>query len=1124
MTATGTIASVVTELSKVLRPLETELRSTEGSRGFFLQLGFSLTNSQLTAVAAPLSDVAGNVGDLVRLIGAILAAADAEDYGTVAAKSVEAVQRLVEAIGAIDELSAGLSGAVGLPAGEVAKRLFDFLIFTYLQATPEVNDFLEILGLLERDERDEDSEDPEHPPYTQVSYRFDHVGDWFEDPMGRAEALYDWGAGFDGHKAFGLVERVTARAGLPVFYDDSGPTARLDLVVLEAVPKTDVNPPGLLIRLKHALSSGLQTIPLSNDVQVELKIDFQVPGDTGIAILPSGDISVIAGAGGGTFRGEILARVIAKRTQPPEPFLLFGDAGGSRLELASFTGTLGAVITAQSGNATGGGLVEARMDDLKVVIDTTNADGFLGKVLPGTHIEAAFSSKLGLSSEDGFYFEGSGALEVRLPLHLQLGPIEIPALTLAAKLAGGELPTSVGLDIKANLGPLQAVVENIGVTATFSFPEGNGGNLGPLDFSLGFKPPNGVGLSLDVGVVKGGGYLFFDFDREEYAGVLELSLAGIVTVKAIGLITTKMPDGSKGFSLLLIITAEFGTGIQLGFGFTLLGVGGLVGLNRTMNLQPLLDGVRTGSVNSIMFPENPVANAPRIIADLRAIFPPLEGRFLIGPMVKIGWGTPTLVSVSVGVIIEITGNIAIVGVLKVALPAPEAPLIVIQVAFVGAIEFDKQRLYFFASMFDSRIVFLTLEGELGLLVAWGDDANFVLSVGGFHPRFSAPALPFPSPKRIAVSLLNTAIARIRTETYFAVTSNTVQFGASTELMFDVGVASVEGHMSFDALFQFSPFYFIVEISASVSLKVFGLGLFSIHLDFALEGPTPYRAHGTGTLSLFFFDVSADFDVTWGDSQDTTLPPIPVMPLLRGELEKLENWTVRLPTNNHLLVSLRKLPETESPHVLHPLGQLKVSQRAVPLNLKIDKVGSQKPSDANSYTLKAVSGLAKVDDADESFAKAQFLNMSDAEKLSQRAFDPLDGGIILSSGGQELGAAKLAKRRVRYEQEIIDSNYLRFRRRYVRVAHGLFMHFVKASAVSKSPLSNHQQTLRDPYTEKVKVVEGTYTVAFSENNRPYSEAARTFASEAQAQQFLRERTAAEPSLHDALHVIPHHEAT
>src|SRR6185436_18199684 len=487
---------------------------------------------------------------------------------------------------------------------------------------------------------------------------------------------------------------------------------------------------------------------------------------------------------------------------------------------------------------------------------------------------------------------------------------------------------------------------------------GTDANFGPFDIALRFKPPSGVGLAIDAGMVKGGGYVYFDPDREEYAGVLELAIAGIVTVKAIGLINTRMPDGSKGFALLVIITAEFGTGIQLGFGFTLVGLGGLLGLNRTMNLPPLAEGVRTGAVNSIMFPQNPVANAPRIISDLRIIFPVYQGRFLIGPMAKLGWGTPTLVSVSLGIIIEITGNIAIVGVLKVALPTDDAALIVIQANFIGAIEFDKQRLYFFAGLFESRIVFLTLEGELGLLVAWGGDANFVVSVGGFHPRFNPPPLPFPSPKRIAVSILNTDIARIRTETYFAVTSNTVQFGSNTEIMFDVDVARVDGHLGFDALFQFSPFHFIIEVSASVSLKVFGVGLFSISLHFALEGPTPWRAHGTGSISFFFFDVSADFDITWGESKDTTLPPIAVIPLLKGEFDKLDNWRAQLPPANNLLVSLRKLDATESTQVLHPLGTLRVSQRAVPLDLKIDKVGNQKPSDANQFTLTATAGLVK----------------------------------------------------------------------------------------------------------------------------------------------------------------------
>ncbi len=1119
----GTIESVAMEISKLLGPLETQLSTTAGARAFFAQMGFTLTEPQVDTIAAPFATLAGNTSDLLTITTDIIAAIEDEDYGELTAKGIEAIQRIVQVVDAISTLGSSMAGLVALPADQVAKRIFDYLVFVYLNGAPQINDVLELLGLLEREEHNEDSVDPDDPPFSIVNYRIDQIGNWFSDAGGQIRTLYGWGeATFDGTKIFAPIERILARAGLPVLLDDTVTPPRLDLVFVEAVAKTDVSPPGLLLTIKDRVATGPLAIPISTDARLEVQVAFEFPPDTGVAFLPSGEVTVIPPAPGAALTGDVIAKLIVEKTAPPGPFILFGTAGASRLELQSFTLTVGAGFGWDGTRANGTFLLEGEARDLKVIIDTTSGDGFLGTIMPGTFIEAAFTTKLGISTEHGLYFSGSGALEVQLPVHIDLGPIALEGLTIEAALDGGEIPTSLGVNLRANLGPLVAVVENIGVTATFSFPEGNQGNLGPLDFALGFKPPNGVGLSLDVGVVKGGGYLFFDFDREEYAGVLELSVLDIVTVKAIGLITTKMPDGSKGFSLLIIITAEFGTGIQLGFGFTLVGLGGLLGLNRTMNLPPLVEGVRTGAVNSIMFPENPVENAPRIISDLRTIFPPYEGRFLIGPMAKLGWGTPPLVTVSLGVIIEITGNIAIVGVLKVALPTEEAALIVIQANFVGAIEFDKERLYFFAGLFESRIVFLTLEGELGLLVAWGDDANFVLSAGGFHPRFSPPPLPFPSPKRIAVSLLNTDIARIRTETYFAVTSNSVQFGASTELMFDVGVARVDGHMAFDALFQFSPFFFVISISASVSLKVFGMGLFSIHLDFELEGPTPYRAHGSGSISFFFFDVSADFDITWGEAQDTTLPPIAVMPLLTAEFAKAECWKAELPPQNNLLVSLRTLPESESAQVLHPLGSLRVSQRAVPFQLEIDKVGNQKPSDAKYFELKATAGLVRSGDAQEQFAKAQFLDMTDAEKLSQRAFDPLNAGLLLSSGAQQLGASRLAKRRVRYEQIIIDSNYLRFRRRFKIFTRGFFEHFLKGAAVAKSPLSNHYKTQLDPFPDKVTMADSGFTVVHTQDNQPFS-AQSYFASEAQANQFISAQVAQNPELHETLHVVPQYEA-
>ena len=61
-----------------------------------------------------------------------------------------------------------------------------------------------------------------------------------------------------------------------------------------------------------------------------------------------------------------------------------------------------------------------------------------------------------------------------------------------------------------------------------------------------------------------------------------------------------------------------------------------------------------------------------------------------------------------------------------------------------------------------------------------------------------PPLPFPSPKRIAVSLINSDVARVRVEGYFAVTSNTVQFGAAVEIFFGFDAINIQGHIAFDA--------------------------------------------------------------------------------------------------------------------------------------------------------------------------------------------------------------------------------------------------------------------------------------------------------------------------------------
>ncbi|MCI0390505.1 MAG: hypothetical protein MOB07_17310 [Acidobacteria bacterium] len=1011
--------------------------------------------------------------------------------------------------------------AVAAFAQTLAKRVSDYALASAItEHMPDLGFALNLVGLFDWHYEERDAANPLSHGHVSKGLRFERVNGLINDPVRHLRETIGWGdAGFDPTHFFSLVRE---------FFDEE---AAIDIGVEAGEPflkgcillrrDSSVSPPGLTVVLIGEADSDTTTrTELNSEWGLSVESKFRMVGGVTGRLTPP--LTLELKPLSGEITGEL--RSFADRNQDARPIGIIGGTGGL-LTITANNVSAGVGLKAQwdisNRVAKINPLVFADIDGLILKIGSADADGFIAKLLSGAKIEGQFDLGLEWLADSGLRVKASGGVEIAVPIHTTLGPIELNTVYVALRiLQDGTLSLEVSTALTGLLGPLTAVVDRIGAIVDFRFDEGTDGDFGPFDLDLRFKPPTAIGLSIDAGVVRGGGFLRIDSDRGEYAGNLELTFSEIISLKAIGLITTKMPDGSKGFSLLIIITAEFGSGIQLGFGFTLLGVGGLLGLNRTVQMQPLMEGIRTGAVESIMFPQDVITNAPKIISDLRIIFPPREGTFLIGPMAKLGWGTPTLISISLGIIIEIPGNIAILGILKIAIPADEIALIILQVNFAGAIEFDRKRLYFFAALFESRIVFLTIEGEMGLLVAFGDDANFLVSVGGFHPRFNPPPLPFPSPKRIAVSLLNTPVSRLRIEGYFAVTSNTVQFGARVDVFFGLDEVNVQGHLQFDALFQFSPFFFIIEISASLSVNVFGIGLFSVRIRGSLDGPAPYHIKGHGSIGFFFFDVDVDFEDTWGERRNTELPPIAVLSILQGEINKADNWRALLPASNNLLVSLRKMPTAEAALILHPLGVLEISQRALPLELKLDKVGTQKPSDVNRVSIAVTGGgLTQKDNAFAQFALAQYQNFSDSEKLSLPAFAHEKSGLKLSAAGAEVRSSQMVKRIVRYEEIIIDNNFKRFQRRFRGVFSTLFTMLLDGNAVSRAELSQSSKKRLQAFAEKIDVKSETYTVALQSNNTAFAADSISFHSEASARDYLNRKVAEDASLVDEIHVIP-----
>ena len=72
---------------------------------------------------------------------------------------------------------------------------------------------------------------------------------------------------------------------------------------------------------------------------------------------------------------------------------------------------------------------------------------------------------------------------------------------------------------------------------------------------------------------------------------------------------------------MAVLGIRFRPGIQLGFGFELTGVGGLVGYHRRADPDALRARLGSGAAGDVLFCDDPVANAPALLGDLDALFP-----------------------------------------------------------------------------------------------------------------------------------------------------------------------------------------------------------------------------------------------------------------------------------------------------------------------------------------------------------------------------------------------------------------------------------------------------------------------------------------------------------------------
>jgi hypothetical protein len=1024
------LQSVLTQAGLALAPLRA-IKAPDQAVAFFRQMGYEIPPA---AFGPDLQALSTEADQLLIAVGQLT---EASGEGGVAAAIANLFTHVVAMVDAISQLHVQIQAGGGgvLPnIGDLPRRVTDFLVLDLFERQkPEVHETLHLLGLIEH-------EPNPAPGQSSRLINWNRFGQILNEPSRIANDVYQWDTDFDVEKFLTRMEQTMRAASLPGGIYPQSATAQAALgnatsglrelrfpIFQKGLTPETYSQFGITFSPVEAQGAKKKGIALLPYLIGAAAFDFEVCDRGELVFESTSDIRGIGIVIHPPFNAEGLLNLtgafhasvkIREKPSRAEEISLIGSGGGTRLSIQG----LGIKWFAEGPPEQLDLGFEAEAQALRLVIAPGEGDGFLQTILSGLNVQAEAGFAFGMTLLSGFTFKGGTKLALELGTHVDLGPVKVDGLRLSLAPANDRVVLEAGAILRCDLGPLAAVVENVGLRSEVRFRPGN---LGPADLGITFKPPNGLGLAIDAPVVLGGGFLRFDPQKEEYSGMLELQIAETIAVKATGLLITRMPDGAKGYSLLIIITAEDFKPIPLPLGFRLIGIGGLLAINRTFDEDALRAGLKNHTLDSVLFPRDPIRNAPQILSNLNSVFPPANDHHLFGPMAQIAWGTPTLITADLAVVLEFGARQRLLILAQVAaiLPKPENDLIRLQMDAIGWIDFDQGTAALDATLHDSRLLKkFVLTGDMAMRLKWEGSRNFALAVGGLHPAFNPPP-NFPKLERIAINLSAGDSPRLRCEAYFALTSNTVQFGARAELYAAALGFSIQGEIGFDVLIQPDPFHFLADFLAQVQLKRGSTNLFKVRVEGALEGPRPLHIKGKATFEILWWDYSIRIDRTLIEGELPPRPePVDVLPRLKEALGSPGNWMSQLPAGQRPMVTLRGKPGAATDVLLHPLGTLTVKQSVVPLNMDISRFGQAAPAGARRFTISSVS-LGGQSPATEPvrdfFAPAQFFEMSDDEKLSRPSFEPMAAGVRIGSDKFVIPDDWLEVKAIEFETWIVD---------------------------------------------------------------------------------------------------------
>lgn len=491
------------------------------------------------------------------------------------------------------------------------------------------------------------------------------------------------------------------------------------------------------------------------------------------------------------------------------------------------------------------------------------------------------------------------ASQVTIPIQRALGPLQCQSLgvgwvqdttneanDMLSLLFNGDI-TLAGLSVSL-------VGLSIGIPVTT-----------PTDFSKYDLDLNGLGITLSAGEVELSAALVKlppapdakpPRNYTEYDGEAMLK-AGTFVIAALGSYAY-VPDANNkgGYASLFIfgiLDADLGgpefffvTGLAAGFGY-----------NRTLILPdqnsvttfPLVAGA--SDPTKLGAQKNPdgswqMPDPATALAQLDQFVPPQRGQYWLAAGVR--FTSFDLIDSTALLVVEF-GNeleIALLGLSWMSLPPPPAPG-----AEAPSVRYAYAELGIEIKLLPSEGVFsataiLTpnsfvidpackLTGGFAFYVWFGSNPHagqFVLTLGGYHPDFKPPSY-YPQVPRLGFNWVMPGDVTISGDAYFALTPSAVMAGGGLQVLYSSGNLKAWFKAQMDALIEWAPFHYSIDISISLGASYRAHILFvtvtlkvELGASLALWGPPT-----GGKVHVNWFVIS--FTVGFGASESSEPPPL-----------------------------------------------------------------------------------------------------------------------------------------------------------------------------------------------------------------------------------------------------------